>query len=136
MLRRVKVRMRTILRWGLTLLMVIAGINHFIHPAAYVAIVPDAFPAHAALVNASGLAEILGGLGLILPATRRLAGWGLIALLVAVFPANVNMAIHHLALGTRDVPAWALWARLPLQAALVLWAYWCSQGDAKSAASG
>jgi uncharacterized membrane protein len=71
----------------------------------------------------SGAAEILGGLGLILPATRRLAAWGLIALLVAVFPANVNMAINHLPLGTTHVPAWALWARLPLQVVMGAWVY-------------
>jgi uncharacterized membrane protein len=81
---------------------------------------------HATLVYVSGVAEMLGGLGLILPATRRLAGWGLIALFVAIFPANLNMALHHLPLGTRVVPVWALWARLPLQAVLIAWAYWCS----------
>jgi uncharacterized membrane protein len=86
---------------------------------------PNALPAHAALVYVSGAAEILGGLGLVPRATRRLAGWGLIALFVAVFPANINMAVHHLPLGGHPVPTWALWARLPLQIVLVAWAYWC-----------
>jgi uncharacterized membrane protein len=129
--------MRTVLRWLLTMFMVVAGANHFVAPAAYVAMMPSALPAPAALVYTSGVAEILGGLGLILPATRRLAGWGLIALFVAIFPANINMAVHHLPLGGREVPNWALWARLPLQAVLVAWAYWCSQrakpGDAERA---
>ena len=113
------------LRWLLTLFMVAAGVNHFVAPAAYVAMVPGVLPAPAILVEISGVAEILGGLGLIAPATRRLAGWGLIALFVAVFPANINMAVHHLPLGGREIPTWALWARLPLQAVLVAWAYWC-----------
>ncbi len=114
---------RTISRWLLTLFMVAAGINHFVNPAPYVAMMPDALPAHLALVYVSGVAEILGGLGLILPATRRLAAWGLIALLVAIFPANLNMALNHLPLGDRVVPSWALWARLPLQLVLIAWAY-------------
>jgi uncharacterized membrane protein len=132
--------MRTVLRWLLTMFMVVAGANHFVAPAAYVAMMPSALPAPAALVYISGVAEILGGLGLIAPATRRLAGWGLIALFVAIFPANINMAVHHLSLGGREIPRWALWARLPLQAVLVGWAYWCSQrtkpGDAERATRG
>jgi uncharacterized membrane protein len=129
--REVTTRIRTILRWTLTLFMVAAGLNHFVAPAAYAAMIPDALPAHAALVAVSGVAEILGGLGLILPVTRRLAGWGLVALFVAVFPANINMAVHHLALGSRAVPTWALWARLPLQAVFIVWALWCSRTDAR-----
>ncbi len=125
--REVRARIRTVLRWLLTLFMVAAGANHFVGPAAYVAMMPSALPAPAALVYVSGVAEILGGLGLILPAPRRLAGWGLIVLFVAIFPANINMAVHHLPLGDRAIPSWALWARLPLQAVLVIWAYWCSQ---------
>jgi uncharacterized membrane protein len=83
---------------------------------------PAVLPAPWELVYISGIAEILGGLGLVLPATRRLAAWGLIALFIAVFPANLNMALHHLPLGTREVPSWALWARLPLQGVLIWWA--------------
>ena len=127
MLRDVRSGIRTVLRWLLTVFMVVAGANHFVAPAAYVAMMPSVLPAPAVLVYISGVAEILGGLGLILPATRRLAGWGLIALFVAIFPANINMAVHHLSLGGRELPTWALWARLPLQIVLVVWAYWCSQ---------
>jgi uncharacterized membrane protein len=119
--------MKTALRWLLTIVMVGAGANHFINPAPYIAMMPGALPAPAALVYISGIAEILGGLGLILPATRKLAAWGLIALFVAVFPANVNMALNELVsrpLGTTKVPVWALWARLPLQLVFIAWAYW------------
>lgn len=122
-------RVKTVLRWILTVFMVVAGINHFVSPATYVGMMPAALPAHEALVYASGIAEILGGLGLILPATRRLAAWGLIALLVAVFPANLNMALNELPLGTSTVPTWALWARLPLQIVMIAWAYWYTRPE-------
>lgn len=115
-------RARAISRWVLTVFMVGAGVNHFVSPEPYVGMMPAALPAPWTLVYVSGVAEVLGGLGLILPATRRLAAWGLVALLIAVFPANINMAIHELPLGTRHVPAWALWARLPLQIVLIAWA--------------
>jgi uncharacterized membrane protein len=125
--------LRTALRWLLTIGMVLAGINHFIDPATYVAMMPSALPWHLELVYASGVFEILGGLGLIHPRTRRLAGWGLIALLVAIFPANLNMAVNHLPLGGQVVPEWALWARLPLQIVFILWAWWVSRPPARSA---
>jgi uncharacterized membrane protein len=96
---------------------------HFAAPAPYVAIVPSWLPNAPLLVAISGICEILGGLGVLLPHTRRLAGWGLIALLIAVFPAN----IHMLALGYSNhaTALWktALWLRLPLQP-LVVWWVW------------
>ena len=115
---------KTVLRWVLTVFMVAAGVNHFLQPSAYTAIMPTALPAHLALVYISGVAEVLCGLGLILPATRRFAAWGLVALLIAIFPANVNMAVNHLPMGNAPTPTWLLWARLPLQAVLVAWAWW------------
>ena len=108
------------LRYGLALLFVGAGLLHFIRPETYLRIVPPALPAPRLLVLLSGAAEVAGGLGLLLPATRRWAGWGLLALLVAVFPANVYMM--GLA-GPLHIPAWVLWARLPLQP-LLMWAVW------------
>lgn len=116
--------MKTALRWLLTIVMVGAGANHFIDPAPYLGMMPSALPAPLALVYISGVFEILGGLGLILPQTRKLSAWGLIALFVAVFPANLNMALNDLPLGTTPVPTWALWARLPLQLVFILWAWW------------
>jgi len=105
--------------------MVAAGANHFVSPAPYLGMMPAEIPEslHAPLVMISGIAEMLGGLGLILPATRRLAAWGLIALYIAVFPANLNMAINGIPLGGHQLPAWALWGRLPLQLLLIAWAY-------------
>lgn len=104
-------------------MMLTAGVLHFVRPEGFVAIVPDYLPAHRALVSISGVAELLGGLGLLLPPTRRMAAWGLIALYVAVFPANVNMAVHGLGLPPGSHAGWVLWARLPLQLLLMGWAY-------------
>ncbi len=127
-------RARAISRWVLTVFMVGAGINHFLAPDVYVAMTPAYLPAPLLLVQISGVAEIAGGLGLILPQTRRLAAWGTIALFVAVFPANLNMALHHLPLGSHVVPAWALWARLPLQVLLIAWAWTFTRSSRASAA--
>jgi uncharacterized membrane protein len=103
--------------------MVGVGVMHFVQPAQFAAIVPKALPAPLLLVYVSGVAEILGGIGVQLPATRRLAAFGLIALYVAVFPANINMAINHLPLGDKPMAPWMLWARLPLQFVLIAWAW-------------
>ena len=98
-----------------------AGLLHFLIPRSYEAIVPDYLPAKRAIVYASGIAEIAGGLGTIHPRTRRVASWWSIATLVAVFPANVHMAINP---DRYRVPAgrFALYARLPVQGLITLWA--------------
>jgi uncharacterized membrane protein len=116
-----RLRVKTALRLLLAALMIAAGVLHFAFPAPYVRIVPALLPAPLALVYVSGAFEILGGVGLLVAATRRWAAWGLVALFVAVFPANVNMAVHRIGF---DGPPWVLWARLPLQAVLVAWAWW------------
>jgi uncharacterized membrane protein len=87
--------------------------------------VPNYLPAHALLVEVSGAFEVAGGVGLLVPRTRAAASCGLVALYVAVFPANVNMVVHSELGGA--VPVWALWARLPLQAVLIAWALWCGR---------
>lgn len=109
--------------WSLYLLAVLfvgAGLLHFLRPETYLRIVPPALPAPRLLVLLSGAAEVAGGLGLLLPATRRWAAWGLVALLLAVFPANVYMLQLRAQL---HLPAWALWARLPLQPLLMWWVW-------------
>jgi uncharacterized membrane protein len=107
----------------------LAGVLHFVRPRMYEAIMPDYLPAHRELVYASGLAEIAGGLATLHPATRRAGSWWSIATLVAVFPANVDMAIH--ADQYPDIPggAAALYARLPLQALVIAWAYAAGKDD-------
>jgi uncharacterized membrane protein len=98
---------------------VFAGIMHFVIPKTYKRAMPPYVPAHEAMVYASGVAEIAGGVGLMTRSRRRLAGWWLIATLVAIFPANVHMALHPE--DFPDVPGGqpALWARLPLQALFI-----------------
>jgi uncharacterized membrane protein len=99
-----------------------AGICHFAIPKAYESIVPPSMQDDAArLVAVSGVAEIVGGVGVLLPRTRRLAGLGLIALLAAVFPANLHMARNPERF--RRIPRWALYARLPLQPLMMRWAW-------------
>jgi uncharacterized membrane protein len=99
----------------------IAGSLHFLRPKPYVAIVPDALPRKREIVFASGVAELAGGAGVLVPGTRRLAGWWLIATLLAIFPANVNMAVN--AERFRVVPEPLLWVRLPLQGLLIRWVW-------------
>jgi len=108
-------------RLALGLTFIAAGVPHFVRPRMYEAIVPDYLPAHRELVYASGVAEIAGGAGVLHPTTRRAAGWWLIATLVAIFPANVHMAVH--AERYRQFPRWALYARLPLQGVCIAWVY-------------
>jgi len=97
------------------------GIGHFVAPQGFEAIVPDELPAKRALVYGSGVAEIGLGAALALRPSRRVA-WAIVALLVAVFPANVNMAVRDIQIpGAPAVPRWAAWARLPLQAVMI-WA--------------
>jgi uncharacterized membrane protein len=99
----------------------LAGLLHFLRPRPYVSIVPDALPRKREIVFASGVAEMAGGAGVLVPETRRLAGWWLIATLLAIFPANINMAVN--AGRYRAVPEPLLWARLPLQGALIAWVW-------------
>lgn len=104
----------------LSVFFVAAGILHFLRPRIYEQIVPSYLPAPRELVLLSGAAEIAGGVGIVFPRTRRAAGLWLTAVLVAVFPANVHMALHPRRY--RSIPPPLLWARLPLQPLLVLWA--------------
>lgn len=105
------------------MLFIAAGANHFVHPAFYQRIVPPSLPYPALLVVMSGAAEIAGGFGVFIPATRKAAGIGLVALLLAVFPANIYMAQHPQLFG--DVAsATVLYIRLPLQAVVIAWVWW------------
>lgn len=97
-----------------------AGLLHFLRPGMYEEIVPDSLPAHREIVLVSGGAEIAGALAIVPPRTRRLAGYWLAGLLVAVFPANVHMALHPDRYPSLS-PA-VLWARLPLQPLAIWWA--------------
>ncbi len=108
-------------RWLLAVCFILAGANHFLKPAPYVAMMPAWLSAHAALVAISGVAEILGGIGVLVRTTRAFSAWGLILLLIAVFPANLYVALHGWP-GV-DIAAWLLWVRLPFQPLLIWWVY-------------
>lgn len=103
------------------LFFIFAGLNHFREPGLYVKIIPPHFPDPALLVWISGWLEIAGGASLLVPSLRRVAAWSLIALLIAVFPANIYMALYPHAIGGLHIPAWLLWLRLPLQFVLIAW---------------
>jgi uncharacterized membrane protein len=103
-----------------------AGTMHFVIPRSYEAIMPPSLPRHREAVILSGVAEIAGGAAVLARPTRRVARWWLLALLLAVFPANVHMAINPeqvRGLDLKRIPRWALWARLPLQPLAMLWVW-------------
>ncbi len=113
----------------LALFFVNAGVSHFTNTDFFVSIMPPYLPAHLELVYLSGVFEIVGGLGVLPRATRSLAGWGLVALLIAVFPANLHMAINPESFVAAGTPLWGLYLRLPLQLVLIAWAYLATRPD-------
>lgn len=114
--------------------MIAVGILHFVQPAGFVKIVPAWLPAPLFLVLLSGFFEVLGGVGLLVRRAHRLAAWGLIALYVAVFPANINMAVHGIQPDGTHLPLVLLWARLPFQALFIWLAWWLSRSPVEPAA--
>ena len=112
--------------------MVAVGVLHFVSPGGFVKIVPAWLPAPLLLVLVSGFFEILGGVGLFVRRAHRLAAWGLIALYVAVFPANINMAVHGIQPDGTHLPIALLWARLPFQALFIWLAWWLSRSPVKA----
>jgi uncharacterized membrane protein len=115
----------------LALFMVLAGINHFRDPEFYLKMMPPYLPWHAALNYLSGAFEIILGILLLVPRLSRLAAWGIIALLIAVFPANLHMALNPELFP--DVKPTALLIRLPFQAMFIAWAYWFTRPDKQPA---
>ena len=113
-------RLKTISKWGLALFMIVAGIMHFVRPEFYLKIMPPYLPWHLELVYLSGIAESALGFGLLVPKLSRLSAWGIIALLIAVFPANIYLYQHQELL---PAPPLVHLLRLPLQALFILWAY-------------
>lgn len=115
---------------ALSLFFILAGANHFADTDFYLRLMPNYLPAHLELVYLSGVFEIAGGVGVLVPYVRSIAGWGLVALLVAVYPANIHMALHP-----ELFPEFSqslLYGRLPLQFVLIAWAYWASRPESDS----
>ncbi len=112
---------------GLGVFFMVAGVNHFLNPDFYVPMMPPYLPAHLALVYLSGVFEILGGVLVLVPRVRALAGWGLVALLLAIFPANIHMALSPGLFP--EMTAAALYGRLPFQVVFLAWAYWATRPE-------
>ena len=126
-------RLRTVSLWVMAVFYVLAGVRHFTHPDFYLQMMPPYLPWHAELVFLSGVAEVALGVGLLVPATRRVAAWGVIALLVAVYPANLHMWWNQVPIDGEPIPRWAHWIRLPLQLVFMAWAWWHTRPDPKAA---
>ncbi|HEY9772869.1 MAG TPA: MauE/DoxX family redox-associated membrane protein [Planktothrix sp.] len=111
-------------------LFITAGIFHFAKPQPFIKIVPEYIPFPEAAVYVSGVAEIAGGVGMMTSRWRRKASYGLILLLLAVFPANINMAVNKIDFGS--IPHSFLWLRLPLQLILILWVRWSGTNNQRN----
>ena len=113
--------LRKLSLFGISVFFIYFGIDHFINPEFYLSIMPPMFPLHLEAVYLSGLFEILGGVGVLIARTRSIAGWGLLVLLIAVYPANIYMALTPEAFP--DIPLFVLYFRLALQFLFFYWAY-------------
>ena len=120
----------TVLRCLMAAFYVAAGLNHFLRPDVYLPMMPPYLPAHRELVLLSGVAEVGLGIAVLIRPLRRASAWGLIALLVAIFPANVHIALHDVPLFGRNegFGIWN-WVRLPFQGLLIAWAWWYTRDD-------
>ena len=115
---------KTVALWFCAASYIAVGIQHFTDPDLFVLIVPAYLPEPLLLVHISGVAEILGGVGLLWRKTRRAAAWGILALLVAVYPANINMLVNDIYLPDMPQERWMLWARMPMQFVFAAWVIW------------
>lgn len=113
--------LRKLSLFGISVFFIYFGIDHLINPEFYLSIMPPMFPLHLEAVYLSGLFEILGGVGVLIARTRSIAGWGLLVLLIAVYPANIYMALTPEAFP--DIPLFVLYFRLALQFLFFYWAY-------------
>ena len=117
----------TVQRILLGMVFILAGVNHFLRPQFYEAIMPNYLPKHRLLVLLSGVAEVFGGVLALFGRTQQLARWSLLVTLVGVFPANLHMALHPERYAM--LPSWLLWLRLPLQGGLIWWVWWATDGQ-------
>jgi uncharacterized membrane protein len=117
------------LRVILAICIIVVGVTHFLVPGEYVKIVPPQLPYPLGLVYLSGFYEILGGIGLLVPPVSQAAAWGLLALFIAVYPANINMAVNLIKIEHIPNSPWVHVVRLPLQAVLIAWAWWYTKSS-------
>ena len=124
-------RAKRLLLYVLGAFYVFAGANHFMDSDFYLPMMPPYLPTHRLLIDLSGLAEIACGIGVLVPQTRVVAAWGTVALLIAVFPANLHVAIHNLPIGGASEGAGPLnYVRLAFQPVLIAWAWWYTRPEA------
>tara|TARA_R110002111_G_scaffold100975_1_gene156377 strand:+ start:19327 stop:19704 length:378 start_codon:yes stop_codon:yes gene_type:complete len=121
-------RLKTTSKYVLAIFMIVAGTMHFVNPEFYLKIMPPYLPFHKELVLVSGVCEILLGIFLLIPKCSNLAAWGIVALLIAVFPANIYLYQHQEILPASPI---IHLLRLPLQGVFVLWAYWHTRSAEK-----
>jgi uncharacterized membrane protein len=120
---------KEVLRVILAISIIVVGVTHFVVPREYVKIVPPQLPYPLGLVYLSGFYEILGGIGLLVPPVSQAAAWGLLALFIAVYPANINMAVNLIKVEHIPNSPWVHVVRLPLQAVLIAWAWWYTKSS-------
>ena len=127
-------RVRPVARWILALAFAGAGVNHFVNPQFYVPLIPPPLPAPGVWNALAGAAEIAGGVGLLIPALRRAAAWGIVLMLLGFLWVHVEMLLNpgRTAAG-RAAPAWLLWGRVPLQGVLIAWTLWVGRPADRSA---
>ena len=123
---------KTIFRVMLAVFMVVAGLSHFFADGVYIKIYPSLLPYPATMVYFTGVAEILGGIGLLIPAVSQAAAWGLVLLFIAVYPANINMAVNHIHINHIPDGNWFQAIRLPFQFVLIAWAWWLTRSKDNS----
>jgi uncharacterized membrane protein len=118
-------RGKTVMLWLMGVFYIVAGVNHFVNPDAYLPMMPPYLPSHGLLIWLSGLAEVVLGIGVLVPTTRSISAWGIIALLIAIFPANLHIALYNVPVfGAKEGAGIFNWIRLPFQGLLILWAWW------------
>ena len=123
-------RVKRVLLWLMGLFYVWAGINHFRAPDFYLPMMPPYLPWHEALVLLSGVAEVAVGVGVLIPQTRVIAAWATIAVLLAVYPANIHVALNDVPIGDPPQALGAMnYVRLPFQFLLIAWAWWYTRPD-------
>lgn len=122
--RRMRI-LKLVLLWVMGAFYIFGGIMHFRMPDAYMPMMPAYLPAHLFLIYLSGVAEIVCGVGVLIPRTRVLAAWATILLLIAVLPANIHIALHNVPVfGAKEGAGILNWVRLPVQGVLIAWAWW------------
>lgn len=134
--RKSGMKFRAFFRWLLAVFFIGAGLNHFRDPAVYLSMMPPWIPWPELLQKIAGAAEISGGIGVLIPRFRRAAAWGLLALLLAIFPANLHLALNGWPAAPTPIAGWILWARLPLQLVFGAWVWWTCLAKAPASASG